>query len=639
MRRGLAPMLAAASSFVAACGTPVSTHRCVDPGKLETCVDGACTTAACRVDAWCERDACVRWTAADSLAADFDVAPDGRDPLGIAVHVRPGGFPREFAADLRFSFGDDRGGHGEELKHRYAKAGVYAVELDVLLDDGRVLRASRPVVVGTPPAARHALFLTVDAIPAYLNGSAPYRSNAFTPDDPRDDFDERLELALPDHGFTIDVTLLDLPGAEVNRETLSLTADHPVGAHLEAGTNLADRLHFEAGPNLRVARAAWTVGPDEAFSDADVTLLLKATRADGTVETQPLTVRTVPFTADLDPFEQKLVWLLRFDMDLFSVQATPGAQGTVALAATPGANGKADFVEEVRALGAQGGESAPGATTVQRGGQVGANAVYLAWVKSEVVGQIRRVYLMTPDGRAREGIDLDLRADGEPGAPDPLLFRENDDFSVLRFGGVLDHAFGRSHIWSHQARRSDDSTVDLGIASTSLLGAISGTASAADVFAPLLATPVGDDPRDATVLSEGFDRWDPATGPELAERYDALLAAAKAIGLVLAPVAAHEMGHAMGLMPQDRPPWGFFANRQDVSFINPVGTDDAHVNFPGLNVMQAGGALLGLVGELNESTDLPDGLDLAGLLRIVSYEMRLAPYERAYLQRKLTYLR
>jgi hypothetical protein len=192
----------------------------------------------------------------------------------------------------------------------------------------------------------------------------------------------------------------------------------------------------------------------------------------------------------------------------------------------------------------------------------------------------------------------------------------------------------------HNEVRVDDSTADRGVATAGLLGALAGTpviSAALDPIEPGIGAPVGTHPADAIVLDDAFDADALDVDPELLALYADLRRIARQIALAVASVAAHEMGHAMGLMPDGPPPGGVFGGDADVTFMGALRTDSHHADFPGLNLMQAGGDLLGLVDDAVPTLELPRGVDLLTIAEILALENRLSPYSRAYLQRRLTY--
>jgi len=73
-------------------------------------------------------------------------------------------------------------------------------------------------------------------------------------------------------------------------------------------------------------------------------------------------------------------------------------------------------------------------------------------------------------------------------------------------------------------------------------------------FAPVLASPVGADPLDPVVLGGGYDPGDPEQLARRTEIETALHAFAQAVATIL----AHEVGHALGLVPPGAPGGGLF---------------------------------------------------------------------------------
>ncbi len=570
------------------------------------------------------------------LSVDFDVEVRG---LAITCTVREGGFPREWVQSLRFSLGDGFAGYGETVTHEFQGAGVYPVDLVVRLDGYRVVRASKLAVVTDGAAPGSKLSLTVNEIPAFLNGTVPFPSNNNTPFDTADDYEEAFTLLVPRDGFTVDLTLLDVPGGELDRASLTLTADVALAdGTIPAGTDLADKVSFERGATDVVPRGTWRVDVAERFPTGPVTLTATARDASGAEHTQAITLEVTELTSDIDPFDRPMVWLLRFDMDLFTVGPTD-AGGVMA---TAGADGMPDFAQELAAIGAQGDESAAGAATVAARGVVGANAIFERWVIAEMIADIRRYFGMAPDGTPRDGISMDIYAAGDAGAPDPASFDTNGSFSMMRIGGTLVNNFGRSKFSIHNETRVDDTTADLGVGSTRIIDALVAIPVIGQEFLPVLpgssiGVPVGQHDQDATVLAADFDRYalDNADGANL--RYDDLALIARELGMAIASVAAHEMGHAMGLVPNGPPPYGFFGGRADVTFLGVERTNSHHVDFPFLNLMQAGGNPLVILQDALDVIETPDDYDLADMVRLLAVENRLSPYSRAYFKRALTY--
>jgi hypothetical protein len=559
--------------------------------------DGADRPCECRGDETCVADECIPWAEAP-LAVDFTLTVDGQT---ITCEVAPGGFPRERVEALRFSFGDGFAGYGERIDHTYVEPGVYAVDLEVRLEGYRVVRASRLAVVGD---AATRIDLTVNDTPAYLNGSRPARSDAGTPD-PSDDVDEPFHLLLPAHGFTVDVTLLEAPGAEVDLATLQLDA---------SGVDRTDRLELLGGGTDRVRRLRWTVGPEDAFAPGMVTLALAG---------EQLTFEVVDLTADRDPFDRPMAWLLLVDEDRFTESAA--GDGSIAISAGP--DGRIDLDRELELIGGQGSDAA-------------ANAAFRRWVVDAIVTEILRYYRIAPDGTPRAGIDFAIHVAGDPGAPAPADFAATGEFSMMRLGGTLGVNLGRSEIAAWNQDRVDDTSDGLGVATGTILSTVATTAGVIEELYPILpgvGVAVGAHPADAAVLAADFDRWARDVDPEQAARWDDLHRIARRLGEAIGAVTAHEMGHAMGLVPDGAPPCGLFGGRPDIDFMGDQRTDSHHADFPGLNLMQAGNGLVGALADGLDWIEVPDDYRLIDLALVFSQENRLSPYELAYMQRRLTH--
>jgi hypothetical protein len=596
------------SSLVLACegagpadaGPDVPTGaRCADISTIETCDGSECTTEACRGDEVCADAECVPWTEAE-LFADFTLATAGR---AIVVEVLPGGFPREQVESLRFTFGDGIAGWGELVRHTYAAPGLYPVDLEVRLRGHRVLRASKLATIEVPEGA-NPLALTVDELPDYLNGTIPI---------PRTDGTSTpFTLHVPRSGFTIDVTIL----GEV--DDVSLTADVAIGS-AAAGDELAANLTFEEGPTLAVRRAQWIVGDLLPLGMATFTL-------EGGGHSRSITIEAVELPPDRDPFDRPLTWLFRSATDFFTTTVSDPDAARYEFRSTQVANGTPDLIEELTLLGAQG----PDADV---------NAIYAALIHEIIRAEVYRHYGIGPDGTPHDGIAFTIVWEGEEEAPDPSAFAADGSFSMIRFGGFFDGFLGFSGIAPYNEERIDDTTVDRGVATASILGTLVSTpvvTNALDPIKPSIGEPVGTNTHDAIVLAPGYDPYG-ETDPDRRARHDALHEIARYIALAIAAVTAHEMGHAMGLVPNDVPPIGFFGGVHDVTFVNAGRTDSHHADLPGVNLMQAGGDYTLVLEEAAMQLELPSSADLVLLAEILALENRLDPLSRAYLQRRLTH--
>ena len=582
--------------------------------------DDCSPSMTCRVDQFCEDGACVHW-AQTALRADFAIRIEARRPDTVNLEVLPGGFPHELAEQIRFDLGDGTSGWGERVRHRYDAPGRYAIELEVRLPGGVVLRASKLAVIAG--GTGNPLHLTLVDVPAQLNGSTPYDSNNGTPDDPSDDYSAAFHLLVPTHGFTIDVMVTDT----IVRDSLRLTLNVASGSQ-PADSDLSGDLVFEQGETLEVMRARWLVPEGRALPVATATVTLSARTIDGTAYERKLAFETIELTAETDPFDRPMTWLFRFDMDLFTV--TPRDDGgRLVLDVADGANGMPDFDEELAAIGARGPDEA-------------LNALYRRWFVRGIIERTQRYFGIEADGTATDGIAFTIVADDEPGAPDPSTFDRTGAFSMMRFGGQLIDVFGRSRFGPYNELRVDDTTADLGVGTIRLTQLIVGAPGLREEIMPLwpnVGQPVGTHSADATVLAPSFDRYEPSNPDEVNARHDRLRTVVDLVSLAVASVTAHEMGHAMGLVPNGPPPMGFFGGRGDVSFIGAENTDSHHADYPRLNLMQAGGQFANVVTTALSELEVPPDATLVDLFRIFLLENRLSAYSRGYLQGRLTYSR
>ncbi len=586
---------------------------CVDLERLNECHDGECFNRTCRGDEVCEAGACVDWTTAN-LGLDFTIAPN-EDPLGIRVQVAEGGFPRAHVDALRFDFGDGIGGWGESLTHQYKTSGVYPVTLVVRLAGYRELKLTKLAALN-PADDFNPIRLTVNQIPDYLNGSEPAILNNGTPADTSDDISQPFTLQVPRERFDINVGLLDA-NDPIDRSSVRLSA-------LVDGveSDLSTELHF--GDDETAIWGLALIRSGNALPLGRVDIQVSAKTVSGKSYARELRVESVELPPEKDPFDRPMIWLLRDDVDFFTTTRTALSGFKYSLDTAAGPNGVADFLEELTAMGAQGPDD-----TI--------NLKFMNWIRSAISTEIYRIFGIGPDGVAHDEIELKLVWSNDAGAPVPADFTPTGDFSMMRLGGTFEGYLGYSRYAEFNEERINDSVLEYGVASAGVLTALTSTYGIADAFKAIhfeKGFPVGTHVEDATVFADGFDPYD-RTRPEAAERHRELKEVARYIALALAPVIAHEMGHAMGLMPNGLPPEGFFGNRPDVSFVGSR-TNSLHTDLPGLNLMQAGGDTLSLLGELDEAVER-EQMSLIEVAKLLSLETSLSPLSRTYLQRKLTY--
>lgn len=607
----------------------VNSSQCLDQQQLETCQAGECVVTTCRLDEICSDDACSHWREqVDYVDFSLDVDVDG-----IACEVEEGGFPDQWAEFYEYRFGDLHYGVGSQTTHAYAQPGIYPIWLEVSFDENLTLRQGRLAVIEPVPDDWMPLQLTLNSIPNFLNGSIPFSSNADSPDDPTDDVEEAFHLFVPSYGFEVDVEIFSDELGSSLKDNLHLMADVDIGeGSVLAGTDLASFLEFE---DADYPKAKWTVPPELSFPLGMVRLTLSSMMVDGTAVQQTLDFEIMELSPEFNPMEQSSDWLLLVDRDLFQTTGEESVGGGIGILTQAGEDGKADFLAELELFGAQGED-------------IEANAIYLGWIVGALVEELNRFYHLDSQGRNVNGRVLHFYLEGEEGAPSADDFDEGGSFSMIRLGGELvgsdgePQYLGYSHISWYNDKRVDNSNSHHGIATGTLLNVLLTTPVVLEEFdaiLPQLGSPVGMHPLDSIVLSPTFDEYDPQNPQEQLLRHQDLRRIARLIARPIAGIVAHELGHAMGLMPNDVPPAGFFGNRPDVSFMGDSLTFRNHADFPGFNLMQGGGDFLGTLVNMWLLTEVPEDYEVIQIYLAFLHLNRMSSYSKAYFEEKLSYER
>ena len=191
--------------------------------------------------------------------------------------------------------------------------------------------SDEPDVIEEPEGPPVSL-VTVNEIPAVMNGSMPYSDDGGEPTD--------FTLLLPGHGFTLDI-LLDRDSQFIDLEQVVLTCDAAFGGY-EAGDNLAENLV------LRPDHLRWLVEEVEAVSAESVTCTGSVTNLDGEQsEETTVTFDIGEMTPELHPFDPPDTWLVTFSRDYYDIGLVD-QDGVLITQAVEGPNDEADFVEGFR---------------------------------------------------------------------------------------------------------------------------------------------------------------------------------------------------------------------------------------------------------------------------------------------------
>jgi hypothetical protein len=441
------------------------------------------------------------------------------------------------------------------------------------------------------------LELTVNRIPVAMNGSVPFtnKSGAL----------ESFRLAVPRSGFSVDVTWR---GSTARPETLKVVADLPLGSGataIPAGSDLAPR--FAREPEA----ARWLVPAELAAAPGPIRF--KATLGDGaqTLESS-LEVEAVERTFLLDPFRLEDTWLLVFSQDLYTLTRTTSASGAIELASSAQPNGLADFEEDLRAVGLGSAQMLPAAAALTRDGVTGTNAILRRWLEREIVGAVRKAYLLGADGATTpDSVRVRFVAEYEPGAPKLANYQQQTlkggetakAFSAIAIGGgdVGKALLGLSKTLDERNLTNEKNTgptygVFTSRAIATLLELLGKDAMVKGVFKVLFGDfvpelglggkPVGEHTLDAEILAAGFDPKQ--ASPAAAARHQKLRFIVETLGRLCGALTAHEIGHSLGLVADGPPPHGHFGGESKASFVNGARTTTGHIDTPGFNLMEAG---------------------------------------------------
>jgi len=455
--------------------------------------------------------------------------------------------------------------------------------------------------------------LTVNGIPVDMNGSTPVKR--------KDGSSAPFRLLLPSSEFTIDVH--------------ALAGTFPIDAESVEIRAQGERLAIE--PTREDGNAFhYFVPTDHPLLPRDAVLLI-ASIADvhGTRgESNALTVSIASRDAAMDPFEREDVWLLDFERDHFAITGEVGSDGAPAVRVLPGANGIADFDEDLRLLGLRSEETGSHASTVEHRGARGTNAIFRGFLIEAILAQLRANFFQAADGtQTRDSVRIRFLVRGEAGAPDPAEFRTDGAFSIMGIGGAEKggdgQELGRAQIDWNNRHADDDSKDGLGVFTTVAARRILKEPIGQrflGAFLPGSGTPLGMSNDDAAILAADLDPLriqasaaesgasTSAASASAVARANTLAVAVGIASVALAALIAHEIGHSLGLVPPGLPPCGLFGGENSASF-SVAPTDPAHIDTPGLNIMQPGTNL--------RFSDLATGLP------------QFNPLNLAYLRRRL----
>lgn len=442
--------------------------------------------------------------------------------------------------------------------------GVVAGDVRVRLTPVDAIPGSSATTLGfavdlRPPSLE---WITVGEIPDTMNGSTPYTDSngsivSFT-------------LAVARADFELRVSWTAAGGAaEVDPNSLSVQADRALGptGGIGAGTELG-HLFVAEGTD-----AVWTVRDTHRLPLDIVTFEATILDENGNRSAAArLSVTGTSAGAVERPFDTLDRWWLNFESDYFDIDFTGGATVTVDVVA--GADGTADYEEDLYILGLR--SSSP----TSESADLDTNALVLSLVKDETIGRLRELY----------GGDFDGDEAGYSTNLEFSLFSTGRRSSI-RVGGDdanAGFAIGRAAFDQRNSIGNLNESTILGVFTTNMIEFYINSSysfkAQFDALVPGRGIPVGEHALDDDVLGEGFDRLDPGNTTAQNQRYDRIWTAIHAWGRSVAVVAAHEIGHSLGMCANGAPPGGLFGNVIGPSFAGPY-TNPYHFDSPGNNIM------------------------------------------------------
>jgi hypothetical protein len=552
-------------------------------------------------------------------------------------------------------------------------ATVYAVGVATSLRDmaGNPLAAPYlgPFTIAadtTPPVAA----VTVDALPQDQNGSGtfvPGTSNGPFPSAPGAPL--AYNAYLPRSGFTIQVDFSDAGGSGPDPATFTFTCSAAMGG-VASGNDLSSQFTTTA------LGATWTVdGAHALAAGTNITFTANlrdhagnaATAASLAVDvadiTKTITNGAGTASTDRDPFNARQSWLLRFDQDVWTITASAGTPNylapshskpiTILSSAVP--DGIPDFEQDLALIGLNGPQTAVNAATVTNGSDTGTNAIVKTLVKKAVRGFLNQRYGMAFDGtRSADSVNVEFLLEGETksggGAVAHTGWTSGSGFSMMTFTGderavsgvalSIGAAIGRAPLDFRNTTQDDASNTtasdgsNVGVFATHFIRVHidepDGTPFPA-TFDPLISlagrvdsasqtgVPVGSSNDDAVVLAGSFVYSSANTVRKA--RFDLIMTAVNRYAMCLSLTGAHEMGHAMGLLPDGPPPGGLFGNaHQNNTFIAKSNFTTAnHIDTLGNNTMAAASSFDDGVAAGSDFTVF-EPLSLSYLLRRFLYD-------------------
>jgi hypothetical protein len=484
--------------------------------------------------------------------------------------------------------------------------------------------------------------VVLEELPSDLDGSGTYVNSSGT--------STAFDLYLPRDGWLVKVGFSDT-GSGIDETTFSAKANVAVGTNA-SGSELASNF------TVTSTTATWRI-PSTGFATGDaatLTFTVKDKSANSaTSKSVKFNIAAITSTAtgssgsgDLDPFGSRQTWVLRSDIDAYTATfSTPSSKQGVTT--TVSSNGILDLDESLRVAGLNTASMTTSAAACVNGTSVGTNAIVRRLYMDRTRALLRAFYGIAEDGtRGPNSANIEFLLQGEQGSLTGLptysttnSWASSAAYSEMSIGGTrgaetaattssspLGSAYYDLRNRRQEANVNYGGTYITGVYLLSMfkynVNSSSGTTfrtAISDKFVKVYSgTPVGEGTLDHVVLAASFVRSS-GTAAQKA-RFDDIMDAIELVASYAASVAAHEIGHSTGLVPDGAPKTGLFGyahySNTFTEATSTVPNTSHHLNYPGNDMMSAATSF--------------DAATATGTNR-----KSFSPLDRAYLLRRLIY--